>query len=126
MRTLLLGLALAPALLQASPASPHRREFAEGAQHRREFVIDAKKFAFSPERIEVSEGDLVRITLIAGDIPHSFTVDAYKIAKRGEPGKPVTFEFLADHTGTFRFYCNLSIDDGCRKMAGNIVVTKKP
>lgn len=117
MRSLLLALALVPALLQASPALP---------QQRREFILDAKKFAFTPERIEVSEGDLVRITLVAGDIPHSFTVDAYKIAKRGEPGKPVSFEFLADHAGTFRFYCNLTIDDGCKKMAGEFVVTKKP
>ena len=69
MRKLLLALALAPALLQASPAP----------QLRRDFVIDAKKFAFAPARIEVSEGDLVRITLVAADIPHSFTVDAYKI-----------------------------------------------
>lgn len=116
MRVLLLVLALVPALWQAPSERPQRRDM----------VVDARKFAFTPERIEVSEGDLVRITLIAGDIPHSFTVDAYKIAKRGEPGKPVTFEFLADHTGTFRFYCNLTIDDGCKKMAGELVVTKKP
>lgn len=77
-----------------------------------------------PARLEVEEGDIVRITLIAGDIPHSFTVDTYRIAKRGEPGKPVTFEFLADRAGTFRFYCNLMIDDGCRKMAGELVVRK--
>src|SRR4051812_10943150 len=85
---------------------------------KREVTLDAKKFAFTPARIEVFEGDVVQITLVPADIPHSFTIDAYKIAKRAEPGKPVTFEFLCDKPGTFRFYCNLTVDDGCRKMAG--------
>jgi cytochrome c oxidase subunit II len=116
MRRCLLLLLLVPALLSATPRAPHAK---------REFTVDAKKYAFSPARLEVDEGDLVRITLIAGDIPHSFTIDDYRIAKRGNPGKPVSFEFLADHAGTFKFYCNLMIDDGCRKMAGELVV-KKP
>lgn len=89
---------------------------------KREVTLDAKKFAFSPSKIEVFEGDVVHITLVPADIPHSFTIDAYKIAKRAEPGKPVTFEFLCDKTGTFRFYCNLTIDEGCRKMAGELIV----
>lgn len=100
------------------PAAPH-------AQTKREFTVDAKKYKFEPAHIEVDEGDVVRITLIADDIPHSFTIDNYRIAKRSEPGKSVTFEFLADHAGTFRFYCNLMLDDGCRKMSGELVVRKK-
>lgn len=95
------------------------------AQTKREFTVDAKKYKFEPAHIEVDEGDVVRITLIADDIPHSFTIDNYRIAKRSEPGKSVTFEFHADHAGTFRFYCNLTIDDGCRKMNGELVVRKR-
>ena len=115
MRRCLLLLLVVPALLSAAPPAP---------LNKREFTVDAKKYAFSPARLEVEEGDLVRIPLIAGDIPHSFTIDDYRIAKRGEPGKPVTFEFLADHAGTFKFYCNLAIDDGCRKMAGELTDRK--
>ena len=92
---------------------------------KREITLDAKKFAFTPAAIEVFEGDVVQITLVPADIPHSFTIDAYKIAKRAEPGKPVTFEFLCDKPGTFRFYCNLTIDDGCKRMAGELVVRAK-
>lgn len=116
LRRCLLLLLLVPAMLSAD---------AGRVQGRREFTVDAKKYKFEPARLEVEEGDLVRITLIAGDIPHSFTIDSYRIAKRGEPGKPVTFEFLADHAGTFKFYCNLMIDDGCRRMSGELVVKKK-
>lgn len=115
MRRCLLLLLVVPALLSAAP----RPE-----KNRREFTVDAKRYAFSPAKMEVTQGDVVRITLIAGDIPHSFTIDDYRIAKRGEPGKPVTFEFLADRAGTFKFYCNLMIDDGCRKMAGELIVRK--
>ena len=89
------------------------------------FTVAARKYSFSPARIEVQENDLVRITLEAEDIPHSFTVDEYRIAKRAAPGQPVVFEFRADRVGTFPFYCNLSIDEGCRKMRGEIVVRAK-
>lgn len=111
-RLALLGFLL-PAVLTAAP------------QARRELTLDAKKYAFHPTRIEAVEGDIIRVTLVAADIPHSFTIDDYRIAKRAEPGKPVTFDLLCDKAGTFRFYCNLMIDDGCKKMAGELVVKKR-
>lgn len=116
LRRCLLVLLLLPALLTAAPGH---------TDSRREFTVDAKKYRFEPSRLEVDEGDTVRITLVAADIPHSFTIDGYRIAKRSEPGKTVAFEFLADHAGTFKFYCNLTIDDGCRKMAGELIVRKR-
>lgn len=88
----------------------------------RTFSISARKYGFSPSRIEVSQDDLVKIELQTEDIPHSWTVDEYRIAKRVGPGQPVTFEFRADRPGSFRFYCNLQIDDGCRDMHGELVV----
>jgi hypothetical protein len=36
----------------------------------------------------------------------------------------VTFEFRADQTGTFEFYCNLSHDERCRNMKGQLVVRR--
>jgi cytochrome c oxidase subunit 2 len=94
----------------------------EQAPTRRDFNISARKYAFSPNRIEVRQGDIVRITLTAEDIAHSFTIDEYRIAKRVAPGQSVTFEFRADQQGTFRIYCNLMQDDGCRNMHGELVV----
>ena len=67
-------------------------------------------------------GRLAKIELTAEDIAHSFTVDEYRIAKRAGAGQTVTFEFRADKPGTFRYYCNLAIDDGRRKMHGELVV----
>jgi heme/copper-type cytochrome/quinol oxidase subunit 2 len=88
----------------------------------REFSLQARKYAFTPSQIEVQQDDLVRVTLRAEDIPHSFTVDEYRIAKRAAAGQTVTFEFRADRPGTFPFYCNLKIDEGCREMRGRLIV----
>ena len=86
------------------------------------FVVDAHRYAFAPARIEVNQDDLVKIELRTADIAHSLTIDEYRIAKRVGPGTPVTFEFRADRAGTFPFYCNLQVEDGCRQMRGVLVV----
>jgi cytochrome c oxidase subunit 2 len=111
-------------------SSPTGSPASEGVQDQpgqpRLFTLIARKYAFSPPRIEVYAGDLVKITLEAQDIPHSFTIDAYRIAKRAAPGRPAVFEFRADQTGTFPYYCNLTIDEGCRQMRGELVVKARP
>jgi heme/copper-type cytochrome/quinol oxidase subunit 2 len=89
---------------------------------KRQVVVTARKYAFAPVRIEVDQDDLVVVTLKSDDIAHSFTIDAYRIAKRVSGGHSVTFEFRADQPGTFPIYCNLKQDDGCRQMRGELVV----
>jgi plastocyanin len=88
----------------------------------RPWQVTASRYRFDPSRIEVFQDDLVKIELRTRDIAHSLTIDTYRIAKRVSPGQPVTFEFRADQAGTFPFYCNLQIDDGCRQMRGELVV----
>jgi len=87
-----------------------------------EVTIDGDHYTFAPTRIEVQKDDLVKVTFRARDIAHSFTVDAYRIAKRAAAGQTIVFEFRADQTGTFPFYCNLSQDDRCKQMKGEVVV----
>ena len=70
----------------------------------------------------MSHGDLVKITLVAEDVPHSFTIDSYRISKRVAPGQNVTLEFHADVTGAHTYYCSLTSDDCCRNMRGELVV----
>lgn len=88
----------------------------------REFSVTGRDHQFSPGRIEVQKDDLVKISFTAGDIAHSFTVDDYRIAKRAGAGQTVVFEFRADRAGTFPFYCNLTQDDKCRQMRGELIV----
>lgn len=94
-----------------------------------EFQVSAHKYAYrvaggDRAELHVREGEIVHIVFAADDIPHSFTIDApYRIDKRASPGKPVTFEFLADRPGTFEFYCNLALDERCRKeLRGTLIV----
>lgn len=88
----------------------------------REFTIVGDHYAFAPNSIQVNKNDLVKITFTARDIPHSFTVDDYRIVKRANAGQTVTFEFRADRSGPFTFYCNLSQDAKCKDMKGSLTV----
>jgi plastocyanin len=107
-------------------AGPSGRPAGEAGQNQaptvRLWEVTASRYKFAPARIEVLQDDVVKIELRTGDIAHSLTIDAYRIAKRVNPDQPITFEFRADQPGTFPFYCNLQIDDGCRQMRGELVV----
>jgi nitrous-oxide reductase len=94
----------------------------ELAPNRREFTIIARDHTFTPDKLEVSQDDLVKITLKSEDRPSSFAIDAYRIAKRAAGGQATTFEFRADQAGTFPFYCNLTRDEACQDMRGTLVV----
>ena len=88
----------------------------------REFTISGNNYAFSPASIQVSRNDLVKITFTANDIPHSFTIDEYRIVKRAGIGQSVTFEFRADQSGRFTYFCSLTQDAKCRDMKGILTV----
>ena len=119
-RTLLASL-FAGGLLLAGVAAFTSRPGVQGAT--REFTITGDQFAFKPVRIEVQKDDLVQIKFTAKDIAHSFTVDVpYRISKRAGPGQSVVFEFRADEAGRFPFYCNLTQDDRCKQMKGELIV----
>lgn len=115
---LILAAALASALSLAVVAQ-------EQAPNRRAFTIVAERYHFSPDRIEVSKDDLVKITLRSADQPLSFAIDAYRIVKRVGGGQTVAFEFRADRAGTFPFYCSMASDDRCKEMKGTLVVTAR-
>jgi heme/copper-type cytochrome/quinol oxidase subunit 2 len=104
--------------------------FASGAraQSKKDFSVAAHKYGYAVDgngaEIHVQQDDLVRITFSTDDIPHSFTLedDTYRIMRRAEPGRPVTFEFRADKPGRFPFKCTLAADPGCKEMSGVLVV----
>jgi heme/copper-type cytochrome/quinol oxidase subunit 2 len=108
-------------MLESPPASGRARS-AFSPTRAREFTISARRAGFSPARIEVARGDMVKITLVAEDTAHSFTIDSYRISKRASVGQRVNIEFHADVSGTYPFYCSLTSDDCCRSMRGELVV----
>jgi heme/copper-type cytochrome/quinol oxidase subunit 2 len=94
----------------------------EQAPNRREFTITAANHRFTPNRMDVSQDDMVRVTLKSEEQTYTFAIDAYRIVKRAAQGQAVTFEFRADKAGTFEFYCNLTSDPACRAMTGTLTV----
>jgi len=76
--------------------------------------------------VEVGQDELVRLTVTADDLTHSFTIDAYRIARRVAAGGSATFEFRADRAGSFPFYCSLTADERHRTEQGTLVVTPRP
>jgi heme/copper-type cytochrome/quinol oxidase subunit 2 len=88
----------------------------------REVSVVGERYEFAPTRIEARVNDIVRVTFRAADIPHSFTIDDYRIAKRAGVGQTIVFEFRVDRAGRFPIYCSLTADDKCRRMKGELIV----
>jgi heme/copper-type cytochrome/quinol oxidase subunit 2 len=105
-------------------ARPFIRRLAgqERAPNRREITLAARNYRFAPDRIEVTQGDLVRLVIRSEDNAYSFAIDEYRIVRRVPPGGTTTFEFRADRPGTFRFYSNLTNDSAHAEMEGQLVV----
>ena len=115
------GLVLMGVLLAASPCLSHLQA-QDQAPNRSEFTLVAKDYRFSPDRVEVAQDDLVKVTIRSEDVAYSFAIDEYRIVRRVPAGRSTTFEFRADRAGTFRFYSNLTNDPGHRQMQGQLVV----
>ena len=92
------------------------------APNRHELSLVARDFRWTPNRIELSQDDLVRLTIRSEDIAYSFAVDEYRIVRRVPAGGTTSFEFRADRPGTFRFYSNLTSDRAHAEMQGQLVV----
>ena len=64
---------------------------------------------YTPEIIEVNEGDDVRVHLTnlerAEDQTHGFTISKYNVNGSFEPGKTATIAFTAHTAGVFPYYC---------------------
>jgi nitrous-oxide reductase len=95
------------------------------APGKREVTLLARDHQFVPDKIEVTQDDLVRVTFTSEGRPTSIAVDAYRILKRAGADKTIVFEFRADRAGTFPFYCSLTSDPLCRDMKGTLVVAPK-
>jgi len=123
-RSLGLVLATTGGLLAVAPAL-QRLLAQDQAPNRREFTIVAKDFHYSPERIEVAQDDLVKLTVRSEDVAHSFTIDEYRIVRRVPAKGSTVFEFRADRPGTFTYYCSLTSEPGHATMKGQLVVRSK-
>lgn len=111
--------ALAPSLVSARQAPTTKPE---------PTIIEviARKFEFEPSRIEVVEGDHVRLVVSSGDGVHGIAIKKFKVNRlvpRG--GDKVTIDFVASAAGTFPILCSELCGDGHEDMTGTLVVRAK-
>ena len=97
----------------------------ESPPNRREFTISARDYKFTPARIEVTQDDLVKLTVRSEDVAYGFTIDHYRVSKRIPAGGSVSLEFRADASGTYTFYSNMTSDSRHAKMRGQLVVRRR-
>jgi plastocyanin len=108
-----------PAAARLTAAEPSGQE---QAPNRREFDLTATNYRFSPDRLEVKQDELIKLTVRSTDVAYSVTIDEYRVSKRVPAGGAVTFEFRADRAGTFPFYSNLTSDSRHQSMKGALIV----
>ena len=105
------GISASPAPVRAAQTEPRVVE------------VVARKFAFDPARIEVTEGETVRLMVRSADGVHGVGIKKFKVSEevpRG--GTPVMIEFTATATGEFEILCSEYCGKGHEGMAAMRVV----
>ncbi|MCZ7571094.1 MAG: Sec-dependent nitrous-oxide reductase [Ardenticatenaceae bacterium] len=91
-----------------------------------EIWMTAVRSHYTPEHVEIKKGDHViwHITNIerAKDATHGFALSGYDINLSIEPGETSSFEFDADHDGTYSYYCTEFCSALHLEMAGYMTV----
>ena len=90
----------------------------------KEINLEAFQYGFSPDKIVVKKGDIVKIYATSRDVTHGFYIKEYGInvpIKKGEVSK---IEFLADKAGEFNIICSIYCGPGHRDMRAKLIVEK--
>ena len=84
---------------------------------------------FSPEHVEVNEGDEVTWRIVSSeltvDATHGFCIGGYNVNLSLEPGEFIEFKLVADMPGTFPYYCTEFCSALHLEMAGYLHVKPK-
>ncbi len=116
-----------PATMQVDPNAPvPGNERVERDGNTVHVYMTAVRSRYTPDRVEVKKGDRViwHITNIEQslDATHGFALPGYNITLSLEPGETATFEFTANESGTFPFYCTEFCSALHLEMAGYFLV----
>lgn len=91
-----------------------------------EIWMSAQRSHFTPDIIRVREGDTVKLHITnveqTKDATHGFGIADYNIQASLEPGEVSNFEFVADKSGAFNFYCTEFCSALHLEMAGWMLV----
>ena len=85
--------------------------------------IKARRFAYTPNIVEVERGDTVTLRLISEDVHHGLYLDGYEVNTTAIPGQDGSITFVADKTGRFTFRCSMPCGTHHPYMVGYFKVT---
>ena len=92
----------------------------------RTIEVVAKRFTFEPSRVEVKEGERIKLVIKSADGVHGVEIKKFKISKlvpRG--GEPVEIVFVANAAGEYPILCSEYCGKGHDEMKGTLVVSAK-
>jgi cytochrome c oxidase subunit 2 len=113
------------ALLLGAAAMSNQQDPAAATAPRTIEVV-AKRFTFEPARIEVTEGERVRLVVKSADGVHGVEIKKFKVNKKiPRGGDPVTIDFVASAPGEYPILCSEYCGDGHEDMKGMLVVAAK-
>lgn len=108
------------AVLAMAAPTPHLS--AAGPETQR-VTLQAKKFEWTPERIEMRVGETLELSLESLDVKHGFKCKGLGIKPvKFKKGQPVTLTLTPQKPGTYRFACANFCGLGHGRMKGEIVV----
>lgn len=104
----------------------HAQQDPAAASAPREISIVASRFAFEPARVEVTEGERIRLVLTSADGVHGAEIKKFKVNKKiPRGGEQVTIDFVAGAAGEYPILCSEYCGKGHEEMRGTLVVAAK-
>src|SRR5688500_1337722 len=92
----------------------------------REIPVLAKRFAFEPSRVEVTEGERIRLVVTSDDGVHGLEIKKVKVNKKvPRGGEQVTIDFVAPGPGEYPIVCSEYCGSDHEEMKGALVVAAK-
>lgn len=95
-------------------------------QQRREILVTARKFEFSPKTITVSKGERISLVVTSEDVDHGFAIKEFGIDQKVKAKQTKVIELTPEKEGRFEFSCSVFCGDGHGDMVGELIVTGTP
>ncbi|HEU4375700.1 MAG TPA: cupredoxin domain-containing protein [Telluria sp.] len=97
--------------------------YRKAADMERVIRIEARKFRYAPNVIELKVGEAVVIELTALDFTHGFSIPDWNMRADLVIGKPVRVRVKPEQAGKFTFLCDNFCGSGHEEMNGSFIVT---
>jgi cytochrome c oxidase subunit 2 len=98
----------------------------KGQGEPREIPVVVQRFTFEPARIEVTEGERIRLVVSSGDGVHGLEIKKFRVNKKiPRGGEQVTIDFVASAPGEYPILCSEYCGNGHEEMRGALVVAAK-